>query len=56
MKHIIDIATEDDTIYIDGYRVVGDKPCGLFDTRTILANDKELKRIIKRCKEVLKSN
>ena len=40
-------------IYIDGIRVFGSKPYGLFSTITWKATDKDLKAIADRCLEVI---
>jgi len=53
MKHQIDIAPNN-AIYIDGKRVVGQKPCGIFVTQKINVSKKELAEIVKRCNELLK--
>ena len=53
MKHQIDIAPNS-AIYIDGERVVGRKPYGLFETKTILITDSDLVEIANRCEELLK--
>ena len=53
MKHQIDIAPNN-AIYIDGKRVVGRKPYGFFETKTIRVTDSDLVEIINRCKESLK--
>jgi hypothetical protein len=53
MKHQIDIAPNN-AIYIDGKRVVGRKPYGFFEIKTIQITDNDLVEIINRCNELLK--
>lgn len=53
MKHHIDIAPNN-AIYIDGKRVVGRKPYGFFETKTIRITDSDLAEIANRCKELIK--
>ena len=53
MKHQIDIAPNN-AIYIDGGRVVGRKPYGLFETKTIRITDSDLVEIANRCEELMK--
>ena len=53
MKHQIDIAPNN-AIYIDGKRVVGQKPYGIFVTQKIDVSKKGLAEIVKRCNELLK--
>ena len=53
--HRIDIA-QNGSIYIDGERVIGSKPFGVFVPKTITVNDKELKQLIDRCNEVISQN
>lgn len=53
MKHQIDIAPNN-AIYIDGKRVVGRKPYGLFETKTIQITDSDLIEIVNRCEELIK--
>ena len=53
MKHQIDIALNN-AIYIDGKRVVGKKPYGFFETKTIQITDSDLVEIVNRCKELMK--
>lgn len=53
MKHQIEIAPNN-AIYIDGERVVGRKPFGLFETKTIRITDSDLVEIANRCEELLK--
>lgn len=53
MKHQIDIAPNN-AIYIDRKRVVGGKPYGLFETKTIRITDSDLIEIINRCEELIK--
>ena len=52
MKHYIDIASNY-SIYIDGERVVGRKPNGIFEAITIHITDSDLVRIVNRCNELL---
>lgn len=51
MMHDIDVLGCG-AIYIDGIRVFGSKPYGLFSTVTWKASDEDLKRISDRCLEV----
>lgn len=53
MKHQIDIASNN-AIYIDGKRVVGIKPYGFFETKTIQITDSDLVEIVNRCEELMK--
>ena len=53
MKHQIDIAPNN-AIYIDGKRVVGRKPYGFFETKTIRITDIDLIKIANRCEELMK--
>ena len=53
MKHQIDIAPNN-AIYIDRKRVVGKKPYGFFETKTIQITDSDLVEIVNRCKELIK--
>lgn len=53
MKHQIDIAPNN-AVYIDGKRVVGRKPYGFFETKTIRITDKDLIKIANRCEELMK--
>lgn len=53
MKHQIDIAPNN-AIYIDGKRVVGRKPYGFFETKTIRITDSELVEIANHCEELMK--
>ena len=53
MKHQIDIAPNN-AIYIDGKRVVGIKPYGFFETKTIQITDSDLVEIANRCEELMK--
>lgn len=52
MKHQIDIAPNN-AIYIDGKRVVGRKPFGLFESRIIQLTSRDLAEIVQRCNELL---
>lgn len=52
MKHKIEVAPNN-AIYIDGKRVVGGKPFGLFATKTIVVASDDLAEIAKRCNELL---
>ena len=52
MMHDIDVLGCG-VIYIDGIRVFGSKPYGLFSTVTWKASDEDLKRISDRCLEVV---
>lgn len=52
MKHKIEIAPNL-AIYIDGERVIGSKPHGLFLTTEMIVFDEDLKRIADRCLEVI---
>ena len=52
MTHDIDVLGCG-AIYIDGIRVFGSKPYGLFSTVTWKASDEDLKRISDRCLEVI---
>lgn len=51
MKHKIEIAPNL-AIYIDGERVIGSKPHGLFLTKEMIVSDEDLKRLADRCLEV----
>ena len=51
MKHKIEIAPNL-AIYIDGERVIGSKPHGLFLTTVMTVSDDDLKRLADRCLEV----
>jgi len=53
MKHQIDIASNN-AIYIDGKRVVGRKPYGFFETKTIRITNSDLVEIANRCDELMK--
>ena len=52
MKHKIEIAPNL-AIYIDGERVIGSKPYGMFLTTTMIVSDDDLKRLVDRCIEVI---
>lgn len=52
MKHKIEIAPNL-AIYIDGERVIGSKPYGLFLTTVMTVSDDDLKRLADRCIEVI---
>ena len=52
MKHKIEIAPNL-AIYIDGERVIGSKPHGLFLTTEMIVSDEDLKRLSDRCLEVI---
>lgn len=52
MKHKIEIAPNI-AIYIDGERVIGSKPHGLFLTTEMIVSDEDLKRLSDRCLEVI---
>ena len=52
MKHKIEIAPNL-AIYIDGERVIGSKPHGLFLTTEMIVSDEDLKRLADRCLEVI---
>ena len=52
MKHKIEIAPNL-AIYIDGERVIGSKPYGLFLTTEMIVSDEDLKRLSDRCFEVI---
>ena len=52
MKHKIEIAPNL-AIYIDGERVIGSKPYGLFLTTVMTVSDDDLKRLADRCLEVI---
>lgn len=52
MKHKIEIAPNL-AIYIDGERVIGLKPYGLFLTTVMTVSDDDLKRLADRCLEVI---
>ena len=52
MKHKIEIATNL-AIAIDGERVIGSKPQGLFLTTEMIVSDEDLKRLADRCLEVI---
>ena len=52
MKHKIEIAPNL-AIYIDGERVIGSKPYGMFLTTTMIVSDDDLKRLVDRCLEVI---
>ena len=52
MKHKIEIAPNL-AICIDGERVIGSKPHGLFLTTEIIVSDEDLKRLSDRCLEVI---
>ena len=51
-KHKIEIAPNL-AIYIDGERVIGSKPHGLFLTTVMTVSDDDLKRLADRCLEVI---
>ena len=51
MKHKIEIAPNL-AIYIDGERVIGSKPYGLFLTTEMIVSDEDLKKLSDRCLEV----
>ena len=53
MKHQIDIAPNN-AVYIDGKRVVGRKPYGFFETKTIRITGRDLVKIANRCEELMK--
>ena len=53
MIHRIEIAPNN-AIYIDGKRVVGRKPYGYFETKTIRITDSDLVEIANRCEELMK--
>ena len=55
MKHQIDIASNN-AIYIDGKRVVGSKPYGFFETKTIRITGRDLVKIANRCEELMKAD
>lgn len=52
MKHKIEIAPNL-AIAIDGERVIGSKPQGLFLTTEMIVSDEDLKRLANRCLEVI---
>lgn len=52
MKHKIEIAPNL-AIVIDGERVIGSKPQGLFLTTEMIVSDEDLKRLADRCFEVI---
>jgi hypothetical protein len=52
MKHKIEIAPNL-AIVIDGERVIGSKPRGLFLTTEMIVSDEDLKRLADRCLEVI---
>ena len=52
MKHKIEIAPNL-AIYIDGERVIGSKPHGLFLITEMIVSDEDLKRLADRCLEVI---
>jgi hypothetical protein len=52
MKHKIEIAPNL-AIVIDGERVIGSKPQGLFLTTEMIVSDEDLKRLADRCLEVI---
>ena len=52
MKHKIEIAPNL-AIAIDGKRVIGSKPRGLFLTTEMIVSDEDLKRLADRCLEVI---
>ena len=52
MKHKIEIAPNL-AICIDGERVIGSKPHGLFLTTEMIVSDEDLKRLSDRCLEVI---
>ena len=52
MKHKIEIAPNL-AIYIDGERVIGSKPHGLFLITEMIVSDEDLKRLSDRCLEVI---
>ena len=52
MKHKIEIAPNL-AIVIDGERVIGSKPKGLFLTTEMIVSDEDLKRLADRCLEVI---
>ena len=52
MKHKIEIVPNL-AIYIDGERVIGSKPHGLFLTTEMIVSDEDLKRLSDRCLEVI---
>lgn len=52
MKHKIEIAPNL-AICIDGERVIGSKPHGLFLTTEMIVSDEDLKRLADRCLEVI---
>lgn len=52
MRHKIEIAPNL-AIYIDGERVIGSKPHGLFLTTEMIVSDEDLKRLSDRCLEVI---
>jgi hypothetical protein len=52
MKHKIEVAPNL-AIYIDGERVIGSKPHGLFLITEMIVSDEDLKRLADRCLEVI---
>lgn len=52
MKYQMSIAPNN-AIYINGYRVAGRKPFGLFDPRIIQLTSRDLAEIVQRCNELL---
>ena len=52
MKHKIEIAPNL-AICIDGERVIGSKPHGLFLTTEMIVSDEDLKKLSDRCLEVI---
>jgi len=52
MRHKIEIAPNL-AICIDGERVIGSKPHGLFLTTEMIVSDEDLKRLSDRCLEVI---
>ena len=52
MTHKIEIVPNN-AIYIDGERVIGSKPYGLFLTTTMIVSDDDLERLADRCLAVI---
>ena len=52
ITHKIEIVPNN-AIYIDGERVIGSKPYGLFLTTTMIVSDDDLERLADRCLAVI---
>lgn len=54
-RHIVEL-TPNNAIYLDGYRIVGTKPYGLFTTKRIaILTNREIQDIIDYCNKIIRA-